>query len=337
MRKKIWLLLLLGLVLVSGIWITFNFHFIQYGIEQLSGQISIIRHTEKIEVVLSDQNTPDSIKTKIKQIQRIKHFAENTLGLKKTNNYSTYYDQQNEPSLWVLSACKPFSFEEYVWHFPIFGQSSYKGFFMKSKGSIEQLALIREGFDTDLGPASAWSTLGYFNDPILSSMMKKNEGKLAELIIHELTHATIFVKDNIELNENIATFIGEQGALLYLKEFYSDNPEVILNYKNLLHDDQLYENHFHRTYIKLDSLFSNHSHHEKLNQLKYALILESFNQMDTLPVLGSKKYKYFQTHLPNNTFFLEFKRYRNKQTKFSEELKTIDGNQLNLFIRRYMD
>jgi len=320
-------------VIITGVWFTVNRHHISYGIKQLKGQLNIIQNSIPIETILNDSLISDSIKQKINFIQEVKSFAEENLGLKKTNNYSTFYDQQNNYPLWVLSACKALSFEEHEWKFPIFGRSTYKGFFNKGEGTIEQLELIRQGFDTDLSPASAWSTLGFFKDPILSSMFNKSEGKLAELIIHELTHSTIFIKNDIDFNENLATFIGEQGARLFLEYKFSKESSQYQFYSNELHDQQLYELHFLKAYQLLDSLYTRN--HTPSIQRKYSIISQTFQTLDTLKVKNNTKYTYYRSHLPNNSFFVDFKRYRIKQTDFSKEMNDTFGNNLKAFIKHY--
>ena len=105
----------------------------------------------------------------------------------------------------------------YEWSFPFLGRVPYKGFFDRG-AAIEEDSLLRlKGYDTGIGNIRGWSTLGWFKDPILSGMLENSEGALANLIIHELWHGTLYVKDSADFNENLASFAGEQGALLFLQ------------------------------------------------------------------------------------------------------------------------
>ena len=89
-----------------------------------------------------------------------------------------------------------------------------------AKAESLKAELESEGYEVRIRPVGAWSTLGFFNDPILSNMLERSPGALAELIIHEMTHATLYVKDGVDFNENLATFVGEQGALEFLEAQY---------------------------------------------------------------------------------------------------------------------
>ncbi len=216
MLKKI-----LGTILFfAAVLIAANFKLVCYGLQQLKGQLYIVNHAKPIPEVLADVSVSDSIKTKLGFIEEIKRFAVDSLSLKPSENYTTFFDQQNRPVMWVLTAAPRFKLESYTWYYPLLGRLSYKGFFDKNKGLVEKNKLSQTGLDTDLSPTGGWSTLGWFKDPVLSNMLRKNEGALAELIIHELTHGTLYIKGDVEFNENLATFIGEQGAIQYLEAKY---------------------------------------------------------------------------------------------------------------------
>jgi predicted aminopeptidase len=120
--------------------------------------------------------------------------------------------------------------EAVEFHFPIIGNFTYKGFFDSTMATQELKIWKQKGYDTDLGQGIAYSTLGWLPEPILSSMLFYSEGKLASLIIHEMTHGTIFVKNEHETSENLANFIGEYGAKRYLKAKYGNESD---EYQNL--------------------------------------------------------------------------------------------------------
>ncbi|MCP4457806.1 MAG: aminopeptidase, partial [Cytophagales bacterium] len=147
------------------------------------------------------EDFPDSLRAKIEVIQNEKRYAVEELGLNVTDNYTTFYDQKGETALWNVSACRAYSFDPKIWWFPIVGDVPYKGFFDFEKASGVGSELREEGWDVRIRGVSGWSTLGWFKDPILSEMLNRSEGQLAELIIHELTHGTIFVKDRVTFRE----------------------------------------------------------------------------------------------------------------------------------------
>lgn len=99
--------------------------------------------------------------------------------------------------MYVVTACAPFAFQPRMWHFPVVGSFPYKGFFEKNKALAEAKKIKEEeGLEVSVRTAGGWSTLGWFKDPVLSNMLNRSEGDLANLIIHELTHGTLFVKDS---------------------------------------------------------------------------------------------------------------------------------------------
>ena len=216
MVKRILLLLMVVMVAMLAM----NLELVLYGMNQAQGQLKVILNARDINEVLEDENIDQQLKIKIILMQEIREFAIDSLGLNDSNNYTSLYDQKGEDILWNLSASEPFELKSHRWYFPILGSFSYKGFFDLEKAKQEREELKNAGLDTRIRSVSAWSTLGWFDDPILSKMLKRDEGYLADLVIHELTHSTIFVRDSITLNENLASFIGEQGARRFLKSKY---------------------------------------------------------------------------------------------------------------------
>ncbi|MBA3901938.1 MAG: aminopeptidase, partial [Bacteroidetes bacterium] len=213
-----------------GAILLFNFSLVGYGFSQLKGQLAILLNTQPIEEVLADPAFPDSLKTKLILIQEIRAFAVDSIGINPSENYTTFYDQKGKDILWVLTACEPYELKAYEWTFPLLGAVQYKGFFDLEKGKKEEEKILNSGLDGGLGRVGAWSTLGFFKDPVLSNMLAYEDGNLANLIIHELTHGTLFVKGDVEFNENLANFIGDQGAIRFLKQRYGEESAELKEY-----------------------------------------------------------------------------------------------------------
>ena len=226
MRKKV----ILGIVIILSGLVIWQFELIKYGIEQGRGRLRVIWNSVEVEDYLSNPNIPDSIRHKLLLVEAAKRFAIDSLGINESDNYSTFYDQKGKAILWVVTASEEFQFVAKTWTFPILGSVSYKGYFDLSKARTLQKQLVEEGWDTSLREVGGWSTLGWFKDPILSKMLERSDGDLAEVIIHELTHGTLFVKDSVEFNENLATFIGQRGAERFLAEHYGRNSEELASY-----------------------------------------------------------------------------------------------------------
>ena len=304
---------------------------ISYGVAQLRGQLHIICNAHPVEEVMQDKNIPDSIKQKLLLIQEIRKYAVDSLGLKDSKNYTTYFDQKGKPVLWVITACEPFAMKAYQWHFPFLGDVSYKGFFEKERGIPEFEDLKKNGFDTEYGIAGGWSTLGWFRDPILSSMLRRNDGQIAELIIHELTHATVYLPGSVDYNENLATFVGEQGALRFLKSHFGNESKELINYQNDQEDEEIYGNYMVASCHKLDSLYKhlppNLSLREKYHQ-KYFFIKDLVIGIHDLNLHKLRRYQFHfpNDHLPNNAWFMSYNRYRKEQGNFRLQLNTLHGD-----------
>ena len=301
-----------------------------YGFRQAKGQLKVIFNTKPVDEVLQDKTFPDSLKKRILLIQEIKKFAVDSLGLNPSDNYTTFYDQHGKPILWVMTASEPFELKAKTWNFPILGKFSYKGHFEKAIADSEIAEMKKAGLDTRLNEVSAWSTLGYLKDPILSSMLTYSDGRLAELIIHELTHGTLFAKNNLEFNENLADFVGNYGAVEFLKYKYGKNSEQLAKHLYGKQYNDAFSKHLLRGATQLDSLYQSKAFRmqplAQKKHLKDEKIKEIFSTTDTLlnNTFSKKivKKKKWLENLPNNAYFIGFLTYESKQNSFENEFRT---------------
>lgn len=331
---KKFLLVLLAFVLGYCTW---NWQLVLYGIAQGRGQLRIISEARPIAEVMADPTFPDSLKTKLNLIQEIRDFAIDSIGLTDSDSYKEVYDQHGKPILWVVTACQPYALEDYKWEFPLLGALSYKGHFEEWKAEAEAAALDTLGLDTDVGEVSAWSTLGWLDDPILSNMLTKSEGELARLIIHELTHATLFVSGDVDFNENLATFVGDFGAYEFLEFKYGANSEEYSDYQGGLHDIEHYSDHILAGANRLNTLYEGYQEGWPValkDSLKAATIQQIVRSADTIPFHNRARFKRLLAadFAPNNTFFMGYKRYRADLSHFENAFK----NDFNSDFPRYV-
>lgn len=328
---------LLGLLAVLVILVIIYWDLVLYGLRQGRGQLNIVWNARPVEEVMKDPTFPDSLKNKLALIERVRKYAIDSLGLKDTKNYKTLYDQKGEEIMWVVMACEPFQFKAKEWDFPIVGSVPYKGFFNKQRAIKLRDELDKEGWDTTIRNPGGWSTLGWFTDPILSKMLEREEGDLANLIIHEMAHATIFVKDSIDFNENLATFIGDRGAEQFLIATHGKDSKEYLTYIGEDSDFTKYSDHMLRGAEMLDSLYKTMKETDAEDQKlakKKAAIQKIVLSLDTLSLTINKKpSERFKEHLPNNTYFMNMKRYQSKQEDFWTELRADFGGDLKAYIR----
>ncbi|CAN5626658.1 aminopeptidase [soil metagenome] len=316
------LLSLLCILFLLAVW---KHELISYGIGQANGQLKIIFGARPISEVLHDPEVADTIKQKLILIQEIRQFAFDSLGINESENYTTFYDQKGKPLLWVVTGSEPYALKAKKWKFPLLGSFSYKGYFDLEKAKNEELLLKAQKYDTHIGTVSGWSTLGWLKDPVLSGMLKRNEGELTNLIIHELTHGTLFVKDSVEFNENLASFIGDKGAEKFLAYKFGKDSEEYKKYIKKFEDHKRFTDHVLNGAVLLDTLYSSFKENDpeevKFNK-KHELILNITSGIDTIAFNNPGYYQnYFNRRNPNNTFFMSYLRYSSKLDNFEYEYR----------------
>lgn len=331
MIKKI-ILGLLSLLLVFLLW---NWELVVYGIRQGYGQVKIVWNARPIEVYLNDPAFPDSLKQKLRLVEEVRQYAIDSLGLKDTDNYKTLFDQKGEELMWVVQACEPFALKAKKWEFPILGAVPYKGFFDKQKAIEERAVLESQGYDVSIRNPGGWSTLGWFTDPILSGMLKRDEGDLASLIIHEMVHATIFVKDDVDFNENLASFIGDTASYYFLAAKYGKHSKEFTQYLQEDQDYRTFSRHILKGTKSLDSLYQSMSVNEDKEvrlRKKKDMILRIMSSADTLTLYKTRG-KINPDRLPNNTYFISFHLYQSRQDNFKHELDEEFQGDLKKYIK----
>ncbi|MDR1100171.1 MAG: aminopeptidase, partial [Treponema sp.] len=161
----------------------------------------------------------------VERVQDIRRFALEELGLAATKNYTKYVAIDRNYLAAVVSASAADSFERHEWWFPVVGPMPYKGFFNPADARKERKKLENRGLDVMIRGVDAFSTLGWFQDPLYSYMRAYPPERLADLIIHESLHATVFLKGRAQFNEELAEFVGSEGARLYMESRFGIDSE----------------------------------------------------------------------------------------------------------------
>jgi predicted aminopeptidase len=307
-----------------------------------AGQMRILAKSEPIDDYLKDTAIPDSVRQKLQLVKEIRAYAFDKLGLLPTDNYTKFFDQQGKPLLWVVSASKEFSLEPKMWWFPIVGNVSYKGFF--SLDGARDLAddLQADGYDTRIREVNAWSTLGWFSDPVMSTMLEYPEADLAELLFHELSHSTIYIKGNVDFSESLANFIGMRGAIMYMQDKYGEDSKECMRYVNDIADIDRFEQYMLNGAIKLDSLYATMKGSDNpigKRKLKQAYIAKIVANLDTVNFIDKGYYYHVfdNRQLPNNAYFIVKRQYNSKMNFFAEEMDKIAGGDLVKYIAYLRD
>jgi predicted aminopeptidase len=178
-------------------------------------QMKILKGRRPFDEVIADPRTEEDTRRKILLARQARAFAIHQLNLNAGDSYTSFTQLESDTLAWVLSAAYRDRLESKTWWFPIVGRVPYKGYASESSARKAQDRLDRDGFDTYLRTTSAFSTLGWFADPLLSSLLRYDEVDLVETILHELSHNHLFVPGRVRFNESFATFVGRVGAIRF--------------------------------------------------------------------------------------------------------------------------
>ena len=223
------------------------------------------RQAVSIDRVLKKRNLSLDDREFLLLVKDIKQYAVDEIGLKQDDNYTKFVDMPKDYLADVVSACRSDAFETYTWQYPLFGSFPYKGFFERVDAMTEVRRLKEKGYDVLVRRVDAFSTLGFFNDPIFSFMTDYSIFNIASLIIHEQTHVTVYLKNQIQFNEEMATFVGNEGALQFIRDRYGETSDEYRETTATLEDISTFKEVIREIYEELEGVYkSDRSKEEKL-------------------------------------------------------------------------
>jgi predicted aminopeptidase len=170
----------------------------------------------------------------------VRKFAADDLGLRVGGAYETVTAVDQNAVVWVVMAAPRDSLSPYLWWFPIVGDVPYKGYFDKPRAEAEAQTMERRGYDTFIRPAIAFSSLGFFNDPLLSNLLELNRVELAGVLIHELFHRTFFLKSDVMFDESSANWIGDRGAVDFFTQTEGANSPDAIAARGIYQSDMIF-------------------------------------------------------------------------------------------------
>lgn len=171
-----------------------------YYLQAVRGQAEMWQATRPIEDVLADPQAPKALKARLEYAMRVREFASTQLALPDNSSYRGYADLKRPYVVWNVFATDAFSVRPRQWCFPIAGCVAYKGYFSRAEAEAAAAELERRGDDVFIGGVPAYSTLGYFNDPVLNTFIHYPQAELARLIFHELAHQVAYVPGDTAFN-----------------------------------------------------------------------------------------------------------------------------------------
>jgi predicted aminopeptidase len=216
----------------------------------------ILARRRPIAAIAADSATPPALRSKLELVLAARAYAHDSLGLETGQSFTTYSRLDRDTLVLVLSGAYRDRLKSYTWWFPVVGRVPYKGYFDFDEAKRQEKALTARGFDARLGGASAFSTLGWFNDPLLPTTVRADSLNLANTVIHELTHNTYYAPGGAVFNESFANFVGSRGAERFFRARgqAAAADEVVARWK----DDRLMSRFWADLYARVDSAFNAH-------------------------------------------------------------------------------
>jgi predicted aminopeptidase len=200
---------------------------VSYYKQAIRGQYQIFANRQPIEKLLASTNTPSDLKEKFRLVMDLRRFAEKQLKLPVDGHYSRYVDVKRRFVVWNVHAAKEFSLEPKTWRYPVVGRLKYRGFFSEAEAKRYGGKLQEEGLDVYVDGVEAYSTLGWFKDPVLNTFIHHREIELADILFHELAHQRVFAAGDTDFNEAFATTVAEEAV----HRWFRDRPAMLEEFR----------------------------------------------------------------------------------------------------------
>jgi predicted aminopeptidase len=175
-------------------------------------QSKILLARRPLDSVIRDPATSDEERRKLEYVQEARSFA-SQIGLEPGNSFTSYADIGKDTLAWIVVASRRDAFALYTWWFPIVGTVPYKGFFNQEDAKLQAERLEQQGYESSIRGTEAFSTLGWFNDPLLSTTLRNHTFRIVNTVLHESVHSTVWIKDNVPFNETLASFVGSRATI----------------------------------------------------------------------------------------------------------------------------
>jgi predicted aminopeptidase len=297
--------------------------------------LDLIGKARSNAAVLADPSTPEAERLLLERVTSIRGFATAELGLKDTKNYRSIVGLDRDWLASVVQACAPLSFERHLWSYPVVGRLPYKGFFDEADAEKEAAARRAEGLDVIVRKVDAFSTLGWLADPLFSFMSSYSEAELAELVIHEMTHATAFSKAPGDFNEELATFVGREGARRYLMAANASSGEAAAaDYLASSADAAAFAAFLRGTRDELAALYSSKlpDAEKRAGKARIIAARAAAYREEVAPAMRTPGYRGFDMGKINNAFIDLYSLYEGEPELYSDYLAKVCAGDLRRFV-----
>lgn len=251
-----------------------------YLAQAAGGQWQLLRARRPISAVIADPHTPTSLRERLRDVEQARNFAISELHLPDNRSYRTYVAISRSYVVWNVVAAPEFSVEPKRWCFPVAGCVAYRGYFSQKRAREFAAKLSVHGYDVTVGGVPAYSTLGRFSDPVISTMMRYGDSELAAIIFHELAHQLLYVKDDSEFNEAFATVVENVGVERWLK--LRHQPDRLREFRKEDADERVLVGLFVQGRARLARLYASGIDRTQMREQKARILGELASQVRAL-------------------------------------------------------
>ena len=302
-----------------------------YTLKEGTTMLGYLNRAVPLEDLVAKETASDDDRKFVQRVEDIRRFATEELGLRESKNYTRYVELDRDYLAAVVSASPKDSFARYEWWFPVVGKVPYKGFFNVEDARKERAKLEKKDLDVWIRGVDAFSTLGWFRDPLYSYMKKYSDRQLAELIIHELLHATVYLKNNSQFNEQLAEFVGSEGARLYMEKISGNSaaPSTAENSDDAQADNAAYITFIRGLIAELNEVYKSDIPRDEKLQRKKEIIGSAKIRFDANydTLFKTENYRGF-SKLPVNNAYLELYNLYYEEDHFFRDLYERSGRDL---------
>lgn len=305
---------------------------IEYYTQSVKGQFEIIQKSVPLDQLLVKRNLPEKIRTQLADVREIRNFATSDLGLPDNNSYRRYADLGREYVVWNVFASPELAMENREWCYLIIGCLGYRGYFAKNDAIKLSTELEDQGYDVFVGGVSAYSTLGWFADPVLNTMLHWDTTYLAKVIFHELAHQKVYIKNDTDFNEAFADTVALTGVERWLKKYGS--PQSIAEFNQKQAREDIFVDLVLRYRKRLDVLYHSSLDDKIKLQRKNVILQEMVNEYQKVRSSWGNDTTYdtwFAMGI-NNAKLMAVVTYRQLVPAFKKFLQAT-GNNLDLFYK----
>jgi predicted aminopeptidase len=311
---------------------------LSYVLHATAGQVRLLNNSIPVEEALKADSLGSEERTRLRLVARVKVFGESELGLRETKNYQTVYLKSRQPPIYVVAASPKDRLVRKTWWFPILGRMPSLGFFDEKRARAEEERLLEKDLDVILGVADAYSTLGWFQDPVTLNLLEGSMVDLVETILHEMTHTTLYLKDESEFNEGLANLVGKVGAVQFLEETLGPSDPSTLEAKKILEDERIFSSFLASLLQQLEQLYASPvSYEEKLAQREKVFQKSLVRFEGIKDRLQTDRFTHFGSAKMNNAYLLSIGLYHRHFHLFEAVLEQ-NGNSIKetiSFLRQF--